>query len=212
MIQKVFTRHDIDRLEKRFRTNLINSVTGFKSVALVATISSQGITNLAVFSQIIHVGANPPLLGILFRPHTVPRHTLENILTSQAFTINHIRKDFVENAHHTSARWDDSEFDSCGFTPKFTSNVSAPYVAESSLQLGLSYVEHYTLQCNETVFLVGEVEEILLPEDSISTDGFVDLVSAGSLTCTGLDAYHQVYPPLRLSYAKPDRPIEPLNK
>jgi len=212
MAQKVFTRSEIDQLEKRFRANLINSITGFKSVSLVGTISADGVTNLAVFSQVIHVGANPPLLGILFRPHTVPRHTLENILSTKAFTVNHIQKEFLEEAHHTSARWDGSEFEACGFTPKFTTNVSAPYVSEASLQLGLSYVEHYTLKCNETVFLVGEIQEILLPDQSISPDGFVDLVKAESLTCTGLDAYHQVQHPLRLTYAKPDRPVEPLNK
>ena len=212
MAQKVFIRSDIDQLDKRFRTNLINSVTGFKSVSLVGTISSAGLTNLAVFSQIVHVGANPPLLGILFRPHTVPRHTLENILTTKAYTINHIKNDFVQHAHHTSARWQGSEFEECGFTPKFTSNISAPYVAEASMQIGLSYVEHYTLQSNETVFLVGEIQEIMLPEDSLKSDGFIDLVSAGSLTCSGLDAYHQVKQPLRLTYAKPDRPVESLDE
>ncbi|MEM9671918.1 MAG: flavin reductase [Bacteroidota bacterium] len=212
MPQRSYSRSEIAKLEKRFRTNLVNSLTGFKSVSLVGTLSNDGITNLAVFSQIIHVGANPPLIGVLFRPHTVPRHTLENILNTKSFTVNHIREDFVKQAHHTSARWDDSEFEACGFTPKFTSNVSAPYVAEASLQLGLSYVEYYTLTCNETVFLVGEIQEILLPEECIGSDGFVDLVTAGSLTCSGLDAYHQVQPPLRLTYAKPDQPVESIDQ
>ncbi|MEM8969132.1 MAG: flavin reductase [Bacteroidota bacterium] len=207
MSQRAFSRLDIDGLEKRFRTNLINSLTGFKSVSLIATASLEGTTNLSIFSQIIHVGANPPLVGVLFRPHTVPRHTLENILATQHFTINHIRDSFVVKAHHTSARWDQSEFEACELTPEYDKEVSAPFVAEASVKIGLSYVEHYTLKCNETVFLIGEIQKVLLPDDALGSDGFIDLVKAGTMTCSGLDAYHEVQQPTRFTYAKPDQPI-----
>ncbi|MEM6844112.1 MAG: flavin reductase [Bacteroidota bacterium] len=207
MGQKAFSRTDIDHLDKRFRTNLINSLTGFKSVSLIGSISSEGSTNLAVFSQIIHVGANPPLIGILFRPHTVPRHTLENILATTSFTINHIRSSFVGKAHHTSARWDRSEFEACDLTPEYLVDFSAPFIFEAWVKIGLSYVEHYTLKCNETVFLVGEIQKILVPDDALGSDGFIDLVKAGTMTCSGLDAYHEVYETTRFAYAKPDQPI-----
>ncbi|MEQ9438602.1 MAG: flavin reductase [Cyclobacteriaceae bacterium] len=206
---RTFSREDIAGLEKRYRTNLINSLTGFKSVSLIGTANLEGKNNLAVFSQIIHVGANPPLVGILFRPHTVPRHTLDNILATHTFTINHIQEEFLAQAHHTSARWDQSEFEACQLTPEYHKAISAPFVQEASIKVGLQYVEHYTLQCNETVFLVGEIHEMLLPEDCVEADGFIDLVKAGSMTCSGLDAYHQVLPAVRLAYAKPDQPVTP---
>lgn len=202
-----FSRQEIDALEKRYRTNLINSLTGFKSVALIGTQNSEGKTNLSVFSQIIHVGANPPLIGVLFRPHTVARHTLENILSTQTFTVNHIQQEFLGRAHHTSASWDYSEFEACSLTPEYRESISAPFVGEAEVKIGLHYVEHKTLVCNNTVFLVGEIQEMVLPSDSIAQDGFIDLVKAGTLTCSGLDAYHQVHPPTRLEYAKPDQPV-----
>nr|WKN36375.1 flavin reductase [Tunicatimonas sp. TK19036] len=202
-----FNRQSIDQLEKRYRTNLINSLTGFKSVALIGTHNAAGKTNLAVFSQIIHVGANPPLIGVLFRPHSVPRHTLENILETKTFTINHIAEAFMAQAHHTSARWEDSEFEACALTPEYRDSIPAPFVKESKVKVGLRYVEHQTLVCNETIFLVGEIQEIVLPAKSVVQDGFIDLIKAGTLTCSGLDAYHQVYPPTRLEYAKPDQPV-----
>ena len=55
----------------------------------------QGQTNLAIFSQIFHIGANPPLVGILVRPDSVDRHTLRNIRETSWFTINHIQESFV---------------------------------------------------------------------------------------------------------------------
>ncbi len=208
MAERTYTNAQLSQLEKRFRTNFINSLTGFKSVALIGSQSTEGITNLAVFSQIIHVGANPPLIGILFRPHTVPRHTLQNILDTKNFTINHIRKDFVEKAHHTSARWDISEFEGAKLTPAYIDDFSAPFVSEASIKMGLTYVEHYTLHSNETVFLVGEIQKIVLPENCIATDGFINLVGAGTMTCSGLDAYHEVQNPVRLTYAKPNQPVK----
>ncbi len=207
MAERIYTNAQLSQLEKRFRTNLINSLTGFKSVALIGSQSSKGSTNLSIFSQIIHVGAKPPLIGILFRPHTVPRHTLENILDTKNFSINHIREDFIEKAHHTSARWDISEFEGTDLTPEYRSDFVAPFVAEASIKIGLTYVEHTILKCNETVFLVGEIQKVILPETCIGSDGFINLVEAGTMTCSGLDAYHEVQNPVRFTYAKPDRSV-----
>ena len=202
------SRYQIDHLDKQYRTNLINSITGFKSVALIGSQNKASATNLALFSQIIHVGANPPLLGILFRPHTVPRHTLENILENQFFTVNHLQEAFVEKAHQTSARWDTSEFDACHLTPLYSPSLKAPYVEEAQVRLGLQYVEHHTLTVNQSVFLVGEILEIILPQQVIGEDGFVDLMQAGTLTCSGLDSYHSTQKVVRYSYAKPNLPLK----
>ena len=191
--------------DKRYRANLINSVTGFKSVALIGTLSRNNVTNLAIFSQIIHVGANPPLIGVLFRPHTVPRHTLENIQDSGVFTINHISEDFVKEAHHTSARWDESEFEACGLQPAYSEGFKAPYVEGAQVQLGCSFVEQQIIQANETVFLIGAIQELRLTNGILQDDGFVDLEKAGSLCASGLDSYHRTEKIARYSYAKPDR-------
>ena len=204
---KTFTRSDVDTLERFFRTNLINSLTGFKSVALLGTVSESGQENLAIFSQIIHVGANPPQLGILFRPPSVTRHTLANIHQKQYFTVNHIRPEWVRQAHHTSARWEKSEFEACGLTPVYLDGFAAPFVEEAVVKMGLTYVEEHTLN-NGTVLVVGEMQQIHVPDDCLGEDGFVDLERADTVTCSGLDAYHRTQKLTRLSYAKPDQPLE----
>ena len=202
-----FTRRGIDELERFFRTNLINSVTGFKSVALIGTVSEEGQENLAIFSQIIHVGANPPLIGVLFRPDKVERHTLENLRFTQAFTINHIRPEFVKQAHHTAARWETSEFAACNLTSEYNDEFPAPFVGEASVKMGLKFVEEQSL-INETILVVGEIQQLHVPDNCLSDDGFVDLESARSITCSGLDSYHTTQKIVRLSYAKPDQPLK----
>ena len=202
-----FTRVDIDDLERFFRTNLINSLTGFKSVALIGTRNEAGQENLAIFSQIIHVGANPPLVGVLFRPDTVARHTLENIRSTKTFTINHIRPDFVKQAHHTAARWEESEFAACNLTSEYDDTFPAPFVGEAQVKMGLRLVEEQQL-INETVLVVGEIQQLHVPDDCLGDDGFVDLERAESVTCSGLDAYHTTQKLVRLSYAKPNQPLK----
>lgn len=205
---KAISSEDIAQYDKRFRTNLINSLTGFKSVALIGTINEEAVENLAIFSQIFHVGANPPLIGILFRPHVVSRHTLENILKTNSFTINHINQDFLRQAHHTSARWEVSEFEGCDLHPEYSEAIKAPYVMEAHIQIGCTLAERQTLQVNQTELVVGEIREVRLKDDYILEDGFIDIEKAGTLTCSGLDSYHSTNKIVRYSYAKPDKQPE----
>ena len=86
-------------MEQRKRAQLINSISGFRSVALIGTIDTQGQTNLAIFSSIVHLGSNPPLLGFIMRPDSVERHTLSNIMETGHYTINHIHQNMYEHAH-----------------------------------------------------------------------------------------------------------------
>lgn len=208
-----YSKEDIERLDQRYRTNLINSLTGFKSVGLIGTQNKARLTNLAVFSQVFHMGAHPPLLGILFRPHSAERHSLENLLETGYCTFNHIQESFVEKAHQTSARYAASEFDACGLTPWYSPSFPAPYLAEANVRLGLRLVEKHLMQVNQTELVVTAIEEIWLPEQCQLPDGYLDLEAAGSVCCSGLDSYHTTQRIARFSYAKPDQPlrtIEPL--
>ncbi len=194
-------------MEKRFRINFINSLPGFKSANLIGTVSNSGIANLAVFSSVIHVGANPPLMGLLFRPVSVPRHTYLNIRETGHFTINHISDYLYKRAHQTSARYPDnvSEFDECGLTPEYTELVNAPYVKEAQIKIGLKLVEEKEIHSNATVFLIGQVEEVILPDSIILEDGVIDIEKARTVTISALNSYHKTELIDRLPYAKTDR-------
>ena len=202
-------RHfDVDQImesDSFYRRNLINCLSGFKSLNLIGSQDAEGKLNLAIFSQVIHIGANPPLVGILFRPHTVKRDTLENILETGYFTLNHITPDFYKEAHWTSANWESSEFEATGIDPEIKLEFGAPFVKNSPVQLGCKLVETQTLQVNQTVFLIGSIEHIFVEEKGLRRDGSLDLEALKSVTVAGLDDYFVGHRLARLNYAKSNR-------
>ena len=204
-----FNSEDLMSLDKNTRVHLINSLGGFKSVALVGTSDNEGNNNLAIFSSIFHIGANPPLIGLIFRPSPPERDTYNNIIKTGYFTLNHVNESIFKQAHQTSARYDqgDSEFEKTGLTPVYKDHFFAPYVAESKIQLGIEFKEKVPISVNNTTLIIGEIIQIYIPEDCLNEDGFVDIEKANSITCSGLDSYHKTIQLDRLSYAKPNLEI-----
>ena len=105
----IYTKEDIEQLDRIPRLKIINSVTGIKPANLIGSIDSKGQTNLAIFSSVVHLGSNPALLGFVSRPQTAEvGHTYRNIQENGVYTINHIHPEFVINTHYTSAKFDAS--------------------------------------------------------------------------------------------------------
>lgn len=196
---------ELMEMEQRKRAHLINSVGGFKSVCLVGTADNSGKTNLAIFSSIVHIGANPPLICFIMRPDSVERHTLHNILETGVYTINHINENIYRQAHQTSARYPKniSEFDATGLTSEYKNDFKAPFVEESLIQLAVKFKERIDLTINNTIMIIGEINQMYLPGDCLHEDGYVDIEKAGTISCTGLDSYHTTQRLQRLRYAKP---------
>ena len=204
-----FNSESIMSLDKNKRVHFINSLGGFKSVSLIGTSDLQGNENLAIFSSIFHIGANPPLIGLIFRPSPPERNTYNNIIDTGFYTINHINESIYRQAHQTSARYDESEseFEITNLKPEYKDSFFAPYVAESNIQLGIEFKEKITIPINNTTMIIGEITQIYIPQNCLSEDGFVDIEKANSITCSGLDSYHKTVQLDRLSYAKPNQEI-----
>ena len=198
------TAADIQAFEKVYRLNLVNGLPGFKPANLVGTAAPDGMTNLAVFSSVLHLGSAPPLLGLVTRPTTVPRHTYQNLKSSGCYTLNHVPEALAAQAHYTSAEFAPgvSEFGACGFKAVYRDDFPAPYVAESAISIGLRLLEEHAIS-NGTVLLVGAVEHVYLQEIGLRPDGTLDLVTLGTAAISGLDGYHAVQPPVRFGYARP---------
>lgn len=195
---------DLMDMEQRKRAHLINSVGGFKSVCLIGSSDLSGQTNLAIFSSIVHIGANPPLISFIMRPDSVDRHTLSNILETGSYTINHLNESIYKQAHQTSARYpkEISEFDVTGLSTEFKFNCKAPFVKESNVQLEIEFKQRIDLTINNTIMIIGEIKNIYFPDNCMQEDGFLDLEKAGTITCSGLDSYHSTKSIERLPYAK----------
>ena len=202
-----YSRTDIDQMDKIFRLNLINSCTGYKSANLIGTQSAEGKTNLAVFSSITHLGSNPPLIGFVLRPTTVPRDSYRNIKSSSFFTVNHIHHSTVADAHHTSAKYpeDVSEFSKTDFEAEYLDDFEAPFVKSAKVRLACRFLNEYPIKENNTLLVVSEILAIHIEDGIMESDGWLNLQKAGSVTINGLDGYAKAELIERFPYAKPTR-------
>lgn len=209
MENTIYNSNKIQNLEKTFRVNFVNSLSGFKSINLCGSISEDKTENLAIFNSVIHVGSEPPLMGLLVRPPVIPRDTLNNIRSSGYFSLNHILEDFYFKAHQTAAKYnsDKSEFEAVGLKAEYSDALPAPYVKESAIKIGLRLAEEHTIESNGTIFLVGEIIETIVPSRCLLSDGLIDLAMAGTITTSGLDTYYRTQKIARLSAANPGKEL-----
>lgn len=196
---------EIKSWNRFYRGNFINSLSGFKSASLIATMNKQQQTNVAIFSNIIHLGADPALIAFQNRPIEAAPHTITNIQETGVFTINHIQENLIQKAHQTSAKYASniSEFDAVGLTPQFVENIYAPFVAESNIKYALTLKEIIPIQFNNTFLVIGAVTDVIINETLIKEDGFIAAHKNNSICSLGIDAYYTTNFIERLPYAKP---------
>ncbi len=200
------TKKNILGMDMVPRLTLVNGITGYKPANLIGTVSSDKKTNLAIISSVVHLGSDPALIGFIMRPLVGERHTMENILATGKYTINHIHEEIAERGHFTSADFprDTSEFERCNLTPEFLFDFEAPYVLESKIKIGLSLVESVYLGINKTIMVIGQVEHIIMKENYIGDNGGIDLNASGTICISGLDTYHHVNKIISYPYARPE--------
>lgn len=211
---KTIKAEDRETYDKRDWTRIINCLSGFKSVNLVGTVNEKGEENLSVISSFFHLGARPPLMGFVVRPHSnlSPRHTLINLKELGFYTLNAMTKENHIKGHQASARYskDESEFEMTGLKSVYKGGFRAPYVEGSPLQVGFKLVEVKDIEHNGTHIVIGEIVEMHIEEKMIKEDGFIDLEAGEILALSGLDSYHETKSLHRLSYAKPDLEVTEL--
>ncbi|QOD62007.1 flavin reductase [Polaribacter haliotis] len=202
-----FNRKDIDELGKIYKINLINSCSGFKSANLLGSISTEGKPNVAVFSSVTHLGSNPPTLGFILRPTTVPRNTHKNIKETGVFTINHIFEDIIEDAHHTSAKYPEeiSEFDMTNLEEEYKGSFKAPFIKNSPVQMGMKFVEEIYVPSNDVMLVVAQIEELYINDKLLEKDGLINLSKGNVATINGLDTYAIPKFKKQLSYQRPKK-------
>ncbi|MFI1742986.1 flavin reductase family protein [Thalassobellus sediminis] len=195
----------IENLEHLYKINLINSCSGYKSSNLIGTKSNAGIENVAVFSSVTHIGSSPAMLGFFMRPTTVIRNTYDNIKSNGFYTINHIHKSIIEDAHHTSAKYDASvsEFGVTNLNSEYKNNFYAPFVNNAPVQLAMQFVEEYDIKANNTILVIGKIIGLHIKDNLLQDDGFIDLAKAEVATINGLDGYAIPKSNTRFGYQRP---------
>ena len=188
-------KDSIQQLEKVDRINLLNSITGISPANLIGTISNDYIENLAIFSSVIHIGSNPPLMGFILRPTKEnTRDTYENIIETNKFTINHVNSDMIERSHYTSFKFDknESEFQKCKFTAEYLNNFQAPYVKDSYVKIGLNLEDIQLIKSNGCRLIIGCIERLYVPDIAIHKNGNIQLELVNSIGVGGLNTYYSL--------------------
>ncbi len=190
-----FSKQDILNTSRIKRLNLINSITGIKPGNLIGTISEDGHSNLAIFSSVIHLGSNPALIGFITRPDKlVKRDTLENILETNYYTINHIHQDFIEQSHKTSGKYkkDVSEFKMCDLTEDYLFDFPAPFLKESKIKMGLKLENIINIPDNQTKLVIGSIECIHIDDIALEDNGDINLQIINDIGIGGLNNYYKL--------------------
>ncbi len=205
----LLTTNDLQDLDRIKRLNIINSITGIKPANLIGTynrVKPPRQSNLAVFSSVVHLGSDPAILGFITRPSgDVARHSLENILETGYYTINHVPTSMIQEAHQTAAKYpkDQSEFISCGFIEEHINDFPAPFVQQAAIKIGLKLAEILPIKLNQTRMVVGEIKIIHLADELLSKEGYINLEQAETAGVSGLNNYYELKHLQSFPYARP---------
>ena len=200
---------EINEWDRFYRANFINSLSGFKSATLIGTLKENRQPNLALFSNIFHVGAQPAVIGFVNRPREAAPHTLANIERTGVYTMNLVPGKYIAQAHQSSAKFkiETDEFLASGFSTQFVDKVDAPFVAESIVKYALQLLEIIPVRHNQTFIVLGSVTHVIIDDGLVSNDGFIHLEKANTITSLGIDGYYSTSLQSRYKYAKADEPV-----
>ncbi len=200
---------EINEWDRFYRANFINSLSGFKSATLIGTLKENRQPNLALFSNIFHVGAQPAVIGFVNRPREAAPHTLANIERTGVYTMNLVPEKYIAQAHQSSAKFkiETDEFLASGFSTQFVDKVDAPFVAESIVKYALQLLEIIPVRHNQTFIVLGSVTHVIIDDGLVSNDGFIHLEKANTITSLGIDGYYSTSLQSRYKYAKADEPV-----
>lgn len=171
MIAKTYDKQEIDSLEKRYRTALINSSSGVRTVFLALT-GEQGHWNAAPMTNVTHVGASPAQYSILFRPDNGNRHTYANYLRTGKIRLVALPPNQVPYLHQCSANYPEHTFEwaSQNLDSNDLGDHLPPIPKDTLWYIDMELKEKFELN-NGCIYTVGEVmtigcSDMALPDDN----------------------------------------------
>lgn len=177
--------------------HLLTNMVAPRPIALVSTLSPDGLPNLAPFSFFMAGGINPP--SIAFSPttnrHGQPKDTLRNIKATGEFVINLVSHGMQDRVNLTSLEleYGTSEWECVGFTPASTRKVRPARVAESlmAMECQLYQIIPHGEGVSAANYVIGEVVAFHIAK-SLTIDGKVDATQVRYISRMGGDWYSQV--------------------
>lgn len=126
---------DIEALERLQRYKILTSLVVPRPIALITTLSQDGLVNAAPFSFFNVFGEDPPIAIFSADPRAsgAPKDTIVNVVREEEFVVNLVDETIAERMHgcavDTPASM--SEIELVGFTTAQSQRVRPPRIAES---------------------------------------------------------------------------------
>jgi flavin reductase (DIM6/NTAB) family NADH-FMN oxidoreductase RutF len=151
-----------------------------RPVALVTTLSKDGIVNVAPFSYFNIISANPPMISLsIQRRNGMQKDTAKNAIEKGEFVVHITDENNVEAANKTAAElpYEESELPSSGMTTVSSTSITVPGIQEAKVRLECILEHSVVLGGTDTEpacdLLIGKVVTYHI-EPSIYHDGKID--------------------------------------
>ena len=198
-------REQILDLDKRYRTALINSLSGVRTAFIGITVEHEQ-WNATTLSNITHVGAHPAQLSVLFRPPSTNSHTLENYRNFGIMTLICMPFDKCDTVHEVSvnAPKDVFELELLDEPVQNFEGWGHPIPKDFIYAIEIEYVEEFTLN-NQCIYTVGSINQLKWSEKlQINEQGQI-LFQESPVLAIGLQHYTSIHTKgKQLPYPKTD--------
>jgi len=168
-------KFDTEKASPRDIYNLLIGLVAPRPIALVTSLSEEGVLNAAPYSSYNYLCTDPPIvgLGVMNRPgeHFVPKDTARNIRRSGEFVINVVTEDLAQqmNICATDFPAEISEVEMAGLETAPSTVVKVPRLA--SAHAALECREFTTMEIGRSRIVLGRVVSIYVEDQFIDPAG-----------------------------------------
>ncbi len=184
---------DSKKLKHHEAHNILRNLIIPRPIALVSTVNTEGLVNIAPFSFFGVVSTLPPMLGIAIgRRHGKEKDTIINIRNTKELVINLVTEAMAKKMMITAMDFppDESEVEPSGFTTKPADVVRPPLIADSPVQMECKVAQILPFGNDNSAHDYVIAEVILFHiQDGLVKDGLPDCLGINALGRLGDDYY-----------------------
>jgi len=184
-----------------FKRSIFNAIVAPRPIGWISSISADGTTNLAPFSQFNLVSTSPPV--VMFACNTPPdraeKDTITNVRATGEFVVNLVTWELREamNLTSTPLPYGEDEFALAGLAKAASVRVKPPRVAASPACLECRVIQLIRIEPEfpgETVSTVvfGRVLGLHIQDGYLDAEGRFDTLKAQPMTRLGGNQYATV--------------------
>lgn len=183
-----------------------------RPIALVSSISPDGVRNLAPFSFYNMVSANPPVVVVCpsRQRDNRKKDTLVNIEATRQFVVAVVTRSLADKMNRCSAPYppDVDEFVRAGFTPRPATKVKPALVGDSPVncECELDQIVDYGDQPGAGAVIFGRIVAIHVDDAYLADDGMLDPLRLDTIGRMGRLTYCATTD--RFDLPRPDSPIQ----